>query len=208
MEAQKGATEFHGIPEDVRLRLLRVFLPSFSAALEALLPRRTHSLAWSRMSDLNEGPSVDDKNVEAITRSLPTLQKYTLLSAFLASSNPPRTDMRMFSRNREARSKKRRGGGTRKTSQRSTSAPAKVRSLFYVKLNASKPTSFCQLPQRLVGPAAFPLDRMNAILATLLEEHDLDSRAIGPEFTQPGEYTETELMRVHTSGAVRFLAHK
>jgi len=64
-----------------------------------------------------------------------------------------------------------------------------------------------QLPQRLVGPAAFPLDRMNAILATLLEEHDLDSRAIGPEFTQPGEYTETELMRVHTSGAVRVLAH-
>ncbi len=30
-----------------------------------------------------------------------------------------------------------------------------------------------------------------------------ETRAIGPEFTQPGEYTETELMRVHTSGAVR-----
>jgi origin recognition complex subunit 5 len=60
-----------------------------------------------------------------------------------------------------------------------------------------------KLPQRLVGPAAFPLDRMNAILATLLEEHDLEMRVIGPEFTQPGEYTETELMRVHTSGAVR-----
>jgi len=187
LEAQKGATEFHNIPEDVRLRLLRVFLPSFSAALEALLPRRTHSLAWSRMPDLNEGPSVEDKNVEAITRSLPTLQKYILLAAFLASSNPPRTDMRMFSRNRETRSKRRRGGGTRRMPQRSTSAPAK-------------------LPQRLVGPAAFPLDRMNAILATLLEEHDLDSRTIGPEFTQPGEYTETELMRVHTSGAITELA--
>ena len=60
-----------------------------------------------------------------------------------------------------------------------------------------------KLPQRLVGPAAFPLDRMNAILATLLEEHDLETRAIGPEFTQPGEYTGTELMRAHTSGAVR-----
>ena len=130
LEAQKGATEFHNIPEDVRLRLLRVFLPGFSAALEALLPRRTHSLAWSRMPDLNEGPSVDDKNVEAITRSLPTLQKYILLSAFLASSNPPRTDMCMFSRNREARSKRRRGGGTRRTPQRSTSAPAKVSSFF------------------------------------------------------------------------------
>jgi len=184
LEAQKGATEFHSIPEDVRLRLLRVFLPSFSAALEVLLPRRIHSRAWSRMPDLGEGPRVDDKNVETAIRSLPALQKYILLSAFLASSNPPRTDMRMFSRSRETRSKRRRGGGTRKTPQRSASAPAK-------------------LPQRLVGPAAFPLDRMNAILATLLEEHDLETRAIGPEFTQPGEYTEIELMRVHTSGAVR-----
>ena len=76
-----------------------------------------------------------------------------------------------------------------------------------VTLKTKKTILFCQLPQRLVGPAAFPLDRMNAILATLLEEHDLDSRAIGPEFTQPGEYTETELMRVHTSGAVCVLAH-
>jgi len=82
------------------------------------------------MLDLNEGPGVDDKNVGIITRSLSTLQKYILLSAFLASSNPPRTDMRMFSRSREARSKRRRGGGTRKTPQRSASAPAKVNSLF------------------------------------------------------------------------------
>jgi origin recognition complex subunit 5 len=203
LEAQKGTTEIHSIPEDVRLRLLRVFLPSFSAALEALLPRRTHARAWSRTLDLNEGAGVDDKNVGIVTRSLPTLQKYILLSAFLASSNPPRTDMRMFSRNREARSK-RRGGGTRKAPHRSSSAPAKVSSLF-LPYHAKLIANYClfKLPQRLVGPAAFPLDRMNAILATLLEEHDLETRAIGPEFTQPGEYTETELMRVHTSGAVR-----
>jgi origin recognition complex subunit 5 len=130
LEAQKGTTEFHSVPEDVRLRLLRVFLPSFSAALEVLLPRRIHSRAWSRMPDLSEGPRVDDKNVETAIRSLPALQKYILLSAFLASSNPPRTDMRMFSRSRETRSKRRRGGGTRKTPQRSASAPAKVRSPF------------------------------------------------------------------------------
>lgn len=43
---------------------------------------------------------------------------------------------------------------------------------------------------------------MNAILATLLEEHDLETRDIGTEFTQPGEYSEMELMRVHTSAAV------
>jgi origin recognition complex subunit 5 len=130
LEAQKGVAELQTIPEDVRLRLLRVFLPSFTAALEALLPRKMHASAWSRTSDPNEGPSVDGKGVETVTRSLPTLQKYILLSAFLASSNPPRTDMRMFGRSRDTRSKRRRGGGSRRTPQRSASSPTKVSSLF------------------------------------------------------------------------------
>jgi origin recognition complex subunit 5 len=63
------------------------------------------------------------------------------------------------------------------------------------------------LPQRLAGPAAFPLDRLSAIMASLLEEHDLELRAIDPEYTQPGEYTEMELGRVHTSGAVCVFGH-
>ncbi|KAF8504470.1 putative origin recognition complex, subunit 5-like protein [Russula emetica] len=189
LEAQKDIAEFQTIPEDVRLRLFRVFLPSFTAALEALLPRKMHASAWSRTSDLNEGPGVDEKSVETVTRSLPTLQKYILLSAFLASSNPPKTDMRMFARNlRNAIQATARGRFAQDaTTQCEFSSKSKV-------------------PQRLAGPAPFPLDRMNAILATLLEEHDLETRAIGPELTQPGEYTEMELMRVHTSGAVAELA--
>ena len=126
LEGQKGVADFHIIPEDVRLRLLRVFLPSFTAALEALLPRRMHARAWCQMPDPSEDPVVDERNVETVTCSLPTLQKYILLSAFLASSNPPRTDIRMFARSHESRSKRRRGGGTRKTPQRSASTPAKV----------------------------------------------------------------------------------
>jgi origin recognition complex subunit 5 len=127
LEAQKGAVEFHPIPEDVRLRLLRMFLPTFTAALEALLPRRTHASAWSRIPDVIEGAGADERNAEMVTiHSLTTLQKYILLAAFLASSNPPRTDMRMFARSRETHFKRRRGGGMRKAPQRSTSAPAKV----------------------------------------------------------------------------------
>ena len=205
LEAQKGVAKFQNIPEDVRLRLLRVFLPSFTAALEALLPRKMHARAWSRMPDPNEGSGVEGKNVETVTRSLPTLQKYILLSAFLASSNPPKTDMRMFARSRETQTKRRRGGGTRKTPQRSASSPAKVSSVFRdgdAHNETDRNLTVIQVPQRLAGPAPFPLDRMNAILATLLEEHDLETRAIRSEFTQPGEYTEMELMRVHTSGAV------
>ncbi|KAI9441371.1 putative origin recognition complex, subunit 5-like protein [Lactarius indigo] len=187
LDAQRDANQFHPIPEDVRMRLLRVFLPSFTAALEALLPRRMHARTWSQTPDVTDGPASDEKGVETTISSLSTLQKYILLAAFLASSNPPRTDMRMFARSRETRSRRRRGGGTRKAPQRSGSTPAKV-------------------PQRLVGPASFPLDRMSAILAVLLEEYDLEMRAITKEFTQLGEYTEMELVRVHTSGAVTELS--
>ncbi|KAH9177639.1 putative origin recognition complex, subunit 5-like protein [Lactarius sanguifluus] len=187
LDAQRDANQFHPIPEDVRMRLLRVFLPSFTAALEALLPRRMHARTWSQTPDVTDGPASDEKGVEMTISSLSTLQKYILLAGFLASSNPPRTDMRMFARSRETRSRRRRGGGTRKAPQRSGSTPAKV-------------------PQRLAGPASFPLDRMSAILAILLEEYDLESRVINKEFTQLGEYTEMELVRVHTSGAVTELS--
>lgn len=53
-----------------------------------------------------------------------------------------------------------------------------------------------QIPQRLVGPLAFPLDRMVAILGVLLEENDVEVRRPAPEFTIPGEYTEMEISRV------------
>lgn len=43
---------------------------------------------------------------------------------------------------------------------------------------------------------------MSAILAVLLEEYDLETRVIGKELTQLGEYTEMELIRAHTYGAV------
>ena len=126
LEAQRDASQFHPVSEDVRLRLLRVFLPSFTAALEALYPRRMHARAWSQTSGIPDSPESDEKNVEMAICSLSSLQKYILLASFLASSNPPRTDMRMFARSRETRSKRRRGGGTRKTPQRSGSTPAKV----------------------------------------------------------------------------------
>lgn len=126
LEARRDADQFHPVPEDVRLRLLRAFLPSFTAALEALYPRLMHARTWSQTPDITDGPESDEKNVEMAICSLSILQKYILLAAFLASSNPPRTDMRMFARSRETRSKRRRGGGTRKAPQRSGSAPAKV----------------------------------------------------------------------------------
>ena len=59
------------------------------------------------------------------------------------------------------------------------------------------------MAQRLLGPTAFPLDRVLAILGFLLDSYDLDGRAPGPEFGVPGAYTELELGRVHVYGCVR-----
>lgn len=59
-----------------------------------------------------------------------------------------------------------------------------------------------QIPQRLVGPLAFPLDRLLAILGALLEENDVESRLPAPEHTIPGEYTDMETGRVGIYAAV------
>jgi origin recognition complex subunit 5 len=59
-----------------------------------------------------------------------------------------------------------------------------------------------QVPQRLLGPSPFPLDRLIALLGALLEEHDVESRLPAPEFTIPGEYTDMETSRVAINAAV------
>lgn len=65
-----------------------------------------------------------------------------------------------------------------------------------------------QVPQRLLGPTPFPLDRLIAILGALLEDNDVDTRPHAPQFTIPGEYTDMEITRVHVYASVRqvFLA--
>ena len=37
-----------------------------------------------------------------------------------------------------------------------------------------------QVPQKLLGPSAFPLDRLFAILGSLMEEHDQDVPILNP----------------------------
>lgn len=71
-------------------------------------------------------------------------------------------------------------------------------------LAKSNPCS--QIPQRLVGPAPFILDRMVAILGSLLEENDIDSRLAAREFTVPGEYTDMEISRVGIFSSVSFMS--
>lgn len=62
---------------------------------------------------------------------------------------------------------------------------------------------FLQVPQRLLGPTPFPLDRLIAMLGALLEENDVDDRPPAPEFKIPGEYTDMEIRRVGVYASVR-----
>jgi origin recognition complex subunit 5 len=65
-----------------------------------------------------------------------------------------------------------------------------------------------QVPQRLLGPSPFPLDRMLAILGVLLEEYDAEARAEGGMYQQqlvPGAHTELAIQRTSVLGTVRLL---
>lgn len=116
--------------EDTRIRLTRLFTPSLTSALEALYPRLTFACAWARTNapppDLlsippRQVPTMparmpEDRSPERALKELPRMAKFILVAAYIASTNPPKSDMRMFGRGPDERAKRRRrkGGGTRK----------------------------------------------------------------------------------------------
>ncbi|KAH9896798.1 origin recognition complex subunit 5 C-terminus-domain-containing protein [Cubamyces lactineus] len=195
--------------EDVRLRLMRLFTPSFTAALEALYPRLTHAAHWSQTHapppDLlsvhpAHAPQALQAHVAALSaehgtsnsaglEELPRMAKFVLVAAFLASTNPARSDIRMFGRGPDERAKRRRRkvGTPRKPKPGTTGTAVKI-------------------PQRLLGPTTFPLDRLIAILGVLLEENDAETRPVAPQYSLPGEYTEMEISRVALYGQIMELA--
>ncbi|EPT02035.1 hypothetical protein FOMPIDRAFT_141897 [Fomitopsis schrenkii] len=196
--AQHGPPALTTPPEDTRLRLTRLFTPSLTAALETLYPRLTSAADWARTHapppDLLRLPpaqappalragGADQGGVDA----LPRMAKFVLVAAFLASTNPPKSDMRMFGRGPDERKRRRRkGGGARKTK--------------------AKPGAATKIPQRLLGPLSFALDRLLAILGVLLEENDADVRPPAPQYAAPGEYTDVEISRVAIYAQVMELA--
>ncbi|KAG5645389.1 hypothetical protein DXG03_006342 [Asterophora parasitica] len=175
--------------EDVRMRLSRLFNASLSAALEDLYPRLINASDWAARNKpepdlLAKQPGHVMRAADAGarltgdgTQALPRMSRFILVAAFLASMNPAKSDVRMFGRGVDEKKRKRR---PRKITK---AGPAKI-------------------PQRLVGPLAFPLDRLLAILGALLEENDAESRLSAPEYAIPGEYTDMETGRIGISTAV------
>ena len=142
-EGEGGELELELEPptEDVRMRLTRLFTPSLTAALEALYPRLTSAAAWARANvpprdllsipprQLPSLPSAQgqEEGMEKALVRLPRMAKFVLLAAFIASTNPAKSDMRMFGRGPDERAKRRRkGGGARKAGAGGKSAAVKV----------------------------------------------------------------------------------
>ncbi|KAK7023123.1 origin recognition complex subunit 5 C-terminus-domain-containing protein [Favolaschia claudopus] len=188
-----GWRQFAATFGDTRMRLIRTFKPSFKAALETLYPRLDHAKHWAAAQESRLGSSQEigsgvipdrkgDEENEGGVRitDLPRMSKFILIAAHLASTNPPKSDLKLFGRGLDEKKRKRRrvntksGGGTEKA------------------------------PQRVLGPNAFPLDRLLAILGALLEENDVDRRLPPPEpyYTIPGEETDVEIARVGVYGAI------
>lgn len=137
--------------EDVRMRLMRLFTPSMTVALESLYPRLTNASAWARAnvpepslltlplsqsSPSKARPSpmmTQTKTVAGSGDVLPRMSKFILIAAFLASTNPAKSDLRMFGRGLDERKKKRKGGGPRKGSGKNNISKVRFnasRSLF------------------------------------------------------------------------------
>jgi len=108
--------------EDARIRLIRLFTPSFTTALEALYPRLSNAAEWAvdnqpqpnLLSSGFSGANLIDKSVPQASHGtladvLPRMSKFILLAAFLASTNPTKSDIRMFGRALDERKKRKRG---------------------------------------------------------------------------------------------------
>ncbi|KAF8553155.1 putative origin recognition complex, subunit 5-like protein [Imleria badia] len=172
---------------DGRLRLFKFFLPTFTAALDALYPRLDNAADWAANNDYDvansDGVSNRVKPASSINvNHLPRMSKFILIAAFVASTNPPKSDVRMFSRGPEERKKRRRKSGSPK--------------------KGGGAQTIVKASQRLLGPATFPLDRLLAILGALLEENDYDTRPHDPRFEFAGEYTDMETGRIHIYAAI------
>lgn len=112
--------------EDVRLRLTRLFSSTLSNGLEWLYPRRTNASDWARanapppdlLSNLPPGGKITPVNPSSILGTasllshLPRLSKFILVGSFLASTNPAKSDLRMFGRGLDDKKRKRKARAT------------------------------------------------------------------------------------------------
>jgi origin recognition complex subunit 5 len=101
--------------EDIRVRLIQHFTPSFTAALEALYPRMMDAHAWVASETESDGPAAPGRlgptgDLHVGVEGLPGMAKFILVAAFLASTNPVKSGPRMFGRGLDEKKRRRKGG--------------------------------------------------------------------------------------------------
>ncbi|KAF5393212.1 hypothetical protein D9757_000516 [Collybiopsis confluens] len=153
--------------------------------------RRRASTRLQKQKVAQDLSSSDVKEMLPLSVSLPRTSQFILLAAFIASMNPAKSDLRIFGRGADGQKKRKRRA--RKQASGTTT-------------NKSGQTQ-AKIPQRFLGPSPFPLSRLIAILAALLEENDpamgeLNDSGYGLDFKIPGEKTDYEVNRVGVYASV------
>ncbi|WVF71487.1 hypothetical protein IAT40_006293 [Kwoniella sp. CBS 6097] len=122
---------------------------SLAAAIENLLPRQIGSTEF--VKSLLPGPGKQRTLPKPPEIELPLMAKFLLVAAYAASYNPAKSDIRLFGRGTGPDGKRKKGGGTRRAG--------------YGRTRIGK------VPQRLLGPKPFPIDRLLALFSSLYAEH-------------------------------------
>lgn len=127
------------LTDEVRLRLSRLFGTSITSAVEELYPRAVNAGEWASLNQpesdiLSKHPSqiapfrsraqVQIAASGTDIKALPRLSKFILVASFLASTNPAKSDLRMFGRGLDE--KKRRRRRVTKASSKVKSGPLKA----------------------------------------------------------------------------------
>ncbi|ODN94258.1 hypothetical protein L198_05114 [Cryptococcus wingfieldii CBS 7118] len=154
---------------EVSLRLLTDLTRSIklplAAAVETLIPRQIGTYEFtSALSRRSATTSAQDALPKLPPLELSRTEKFLLVAGYCASYNPATSDVRLFGRGVGENGRKKRGGGMRRAG--------------YGKVRSGK------VAQRLLGPKAFPLDRLLALFFSLYAEH-----ATRPDFQT--EYSES-----------------
>jgi len=125
--------------------------------LNKLYLRETSSVEWGAshadVDAAGAGQAVTAVDARVRDVELPFLSKHLLVAAYLASYNPASTDQRIFAK-RQPKHRRKKSSGANNNQKLG---------------NASKKAKRERLPQHLLGPKPFPLDRMLAILFSLVQ---------------------------------------
>ncbi|PVU96443.1 hypothetical protein BB561_001179 [Smittium simulii] len=134
-------------------RLFKLCQPYFIEAIDKLHLREISSYEWQKNSIQASAKNDYEKIEKSISNMLvdtgvqefPYLTKYLLISSFISSFNPPKLDLQYFAKTTEKKRRVKRG------------------------ITLLKDSRGGKRRQQLIGPKAFPLDRMLAIFYKLLD---------------------------------------